>query len=160
MLRFTGQVDFRYAGANDWAIKSRTLEGALLERLIAEGNIDIKPGEALLEGNVRYEISKTVPLAIVSLHVAVNLRADGTLEFKVTPTRVTLNVELSAHGDLDVTLETKVRNFDLAKATLDTKLTLKATNLSITVQGTAEVSWDTWVHSGSTSIDIGWASGQ
>ena len=160
LLRFTGQVDFRYAGANDWAIKSRTLEGALLERLIAEGNIDIKPGEALLEGNVRYEISKTVPLAIVSLHVAVNLRADGTLEFKVTPTRVTLNVELSAHGDLDVTLETKVRNFDLAKATLDTKLTLKATNLSITVQGTAEVSWDTWVHSGSTSVDIGWASGQ
>ncbi|NKB99476.1 MAG: hypothetical protein GKR90_13405 [Pseudomonadales bacterium] len=157
LLRLNGQVDFKYAGGTDWFIKSRTLEGALLEKVIAEGNIDIKSGSALLEGNVRYDLDKSIPLAVVTLQVKVNLRADGKLEFIVSESEVSLTTELRFRGNVDVTLETRVRNFDLATVSADAQLKFNATNRTIKVDGSVTVSWDTWVHAGSHDVDIGYS---
>lgn len=157
LLRFNGQVDFRFAGPNDWYIKSRTLEGALLERLLAEGTIEVERGLARLEGNVRYDLNKSVPLAVVTLAVQVNLRADGALEFRVTDTGASLDARLGFRGYLDATVETSVKNFTLATVTIETTLALAASNQSISVSGTATVAWDTWVHSGSADVEIGFS---
>jgi hypothetical protein len=158
LLRLEGQVDFRFEGPDNWSIKSRTLEGALLERLIAEGNIEIKPGSALLEGEIRMDIDKSLPLPIVTLQLSVHLRADGKLDFKVKPGEVTLKAKANASGDIAVTVLTKVKNFDLVRASLNTKLEFSATNLTITVYGEATISWDTWVHSDSIVVDVGYTN--
>jgi hypothetical protein len=157
LLRFNGQVDFRFAGQSDWFVKSRQLEGAVLERVLAEGTIDIKPGSANLNGSVRYDLSKDVPLAVVTLHAEVHLRANGELSFTVTEQSVKLYAQLAFNGTVDVDIETRVKTFTLASASLNTTLTLDATNQSVSVSGTASVSWDTWVHSGSHEVDIGFS---
>ncbi len=157
LMRFNGQVDFRFAGGNDWYVKSKTLEGTVLERVIAEGSIDVRQGLALLDGNIRYDLSKTVPLAVVKLHVEVHLRADGKLEFRVTPVAVTLDTRLGFRGSLDLNVEAVGKTFNIGAASLETLLTLNASNRSIEVRGSAAVSWKTWVHSGSTRVDIGYS---
>jgi hypothetical protein len=133
------------------------LDGAILERVLAQGKIDIKPGSAELNGDIRYDLNKEVSLAVVSLNVQVHLKANGDLVFKVVGSNTSLDAKLGFKGSVDVTLETKVKNFDLARASLETLLTLKANNQTFTISGTADISWDTWVHSGSTQVDIGYS---
>ncbi|MBN2319658.1 MAG: hypothetical protein JXR49_11300 [Acidobacteria bacterium] len=156
LLRFNGQVDFLFAGSNNWRVKSRTLEGAILERVLAEGTIDIKPGEAHLDGNMRYDLYKEVSLAVVTLKVQVNLRADGSLSFVVTDTSTSLDASARFRGQWDVNLDTAVKEFDIVSGSLSTSLELSASNSRFSISGEVEVSWDTWVHSGSAKVDIGY----
>ncbi len=157
LIRFNGIVDFHYSSSRK-EIKSRTLEGALLERIIAEGNIEVTPGKAHLDGTLRYDLYKEVPLSVVTLKVQLNLRADASLDIAVTSSGASMNASAAFNGSWDVNLYTSVKEFDIVSGSVSASLDLAAsTSGRLTVSGSVSVSWDTWVHSGSRNVDIGFS---
>ena len=156
LTRFKGQVDFRFGGGKPWYVRSRELDGSVLERLIAEGSIDIRPGLANLKGSLRYDMTKTVGITAASLKVEVHLKADGSVKIRVTPKMVSFDTRLGFSGSLDVDLVTSVKTINIVSGRASAKLRLAASNTSITVEGKVRVAWKTWVHSGSENVEIGY----
>jgi chromosome segregation ATPase len=155
ILRFNGQVDFLFAGSDNWYVKSRTIEGAVLERIKGEGTIDIKPGSALLAGRLYYDFYGELDVAIVTVKVQVNLEAAVELQIQVTQSGTSLNASARFSGYWDVNLDTAVGEFDIISGSVAARLALAANSSRISVEGSVTVSWDTWIHSGSVDVELG-----
>lgn len=155
ILDFTGQVGFRYAAGNDWWIRSRTLEGSVLQAVQAEGTIEVVPGRARLDGTISYDVYAEADVAVVTVKVQADLEATTQLDIQVART-TSLRARARFHGTWDVNLATSVGDFDIVSGSIDAGLLLEADERNVAVQGDLTVSWETWVHSGSANVDVGY----
>jgi len=161
ILAFNGDVGFRFNSASDWEIKSRQLDGSILERVLGEGTIDIKPGQVKMEGSLSYDIYKEVGISEVTLKAQVDLDANTSLNITISDNSSSLNTTAKFNGLMNLKLDTPVREFELAAARVrDSGITFNATqtdsNFSGSIAGNVDASWNVWGFQGSRKIDIGY----
>ena len=162
ILAFNGDVGFRFNSANDWEIKSRRLDGSMLERVLSKGVvIDIKPGQARMKGALSYKIYKEVGVSKVTLKAQVALKAKTSLNIRISDNSSSLNTTAKFNGSMNLKLDTPVREFELAAAEVkDSEITFNATQtgskFSGSIAGTVDASWNVWGFEGSQEIDIGY----
>ena len=161
ILAFNGDVGFRFNSTEDWEIKSRRLDGSVLERVLGKGVIDIKPGQARMKGALSYEIYKEVGVRAVTLKAQVDLKANTALDIRISDNSSSLNTTAKFNGSMNLKLDTPVREFELAAARVkDSEITFNATqtgsNFSGSIAGNVDASWQVWGFEGSPKIDIGY----
>lgn len=160
IVSLNGDVGFRFSGADDWEIRSRRLDGALLEKVIAEGTVVIVPGQAKLEGSLAYDLYAEAGVDAITVKAEVDLDANAALEILVRESSSSLDARTSFTGRMNLTLDTWAGEYELAAARIAAMLRLiaaqSAGGFSGSIEGSVEASWKVWVFEGSTDIDIGY----
>ncbi|MGV6807389.1 MAG: hypothetical protein ACWA5K_05755, partial [bacterium] len=160
IVAFNGDVGFRFEGLSDWEIKSRSLNGSVLERVIAKGNLEIKPGKVLMEGDLSYDVYKEVGISEITLKAQVDLDAGAKLEILVSSSSSSIDTSAAFNGLMNLKLDTPVREFELAASRVSSNLRFRATqsggSFSGSISGQATASWSVWGYEGSREVDIGY----
>jgi len=160
IVSLNGEVGFRFAGPDDWEIRSRRLDGALLEKVIAEGTVVIVPGQAKLEGSLAYDLYAEAGVDAITVKAEVDLDARASLEILVAQNSSSLDARTSFNGRMNLTLDTWAGEYELAAARIAAMLRLMARQsaggFSGSIEGSVEASWKVWIFEGSTDVDIGY----
>ena len=160
IIALNGEVGFRFDGADDWEIRSRRLDGALLEKVIAEGTVVIVPGQAKLEGSLAYDLYAEAGVDAITVKVEIDLDARASLEILVAQNSSSLDARTSFTGRMNLTLDTWAGEYELAAARIASMLRLmarhSAAGFSGSIEGSVEASWKVWTFEGSTDVDIGY----
>lgn len=160
IVSLNGEVGFRFNGADDWEIRSRRLDGALLEAVIAKGTVVILPGQARLEGSLAYDLYAEAGVDAITVKAEVDLDGRASLEILVAQNSSKLDARTSFRGRMNLTLDTWAGEYELAAAQIRAMLRLMAeqtaAGFSGSIKGSVDASWKVWVFEGSTDIDIGY----
>ncbi|MEM7373024.1 MAG: hypothetical protein AAF587_30660 [Bacteroidota bacterium] len=156
VFRFNGKIRYVFSSSQK-RIRSERLDGALLDALTARGNVDISSKKIALDASTGFVFDKKYAVSSFGLKLYLNVGAAVKADYiNATQTFSSTN---TFEGDWDVDLLTPVKNFDIVSGSTDLSLHLKASPSLVRVHGTAKVSWSTWVHSGSKSMEVEYKSG-
>lgn len=153
VFSFDGKINFMYSSTQKY-IKSEQIRGSFLQAVQAEAAIDITGDYTKMDGRVWYNLNKTYSLGIVSAIVVLNVEATG--KFSYTNATSKLYAGMTFHGDWDVDLDTPLGVADILSGAVDLSLQLRAESTYVEMKGSASISYDVWVYSGSKSIDVGY----
>lgn len=156
VFRFNGKIRYAFTSSG-YLIRSEKLDGALLDALTARGNVVISSEKIAMSAATGFVFDKTYAVSSFGLKLYLNVGATVDADY-VNASR-TLTSTNTFEGDWDVDLLTPVKNFDIVSGSTDLKLHLTASPSLVRVHGTAKVSWSTWVHSGSKSMEVEYKSG-
>lgn len=160
IVSLNGEIGFHFNSADDWEIRSKRLDGALLERIEARGIVLVQPELAQLEGSLAYSLYIEHGVDAITLKAEVDLSAEGALEIRVTEQSSALDAQARFNGRMDIALDTWAGEYQLAAAQIAALLHLRAqqtqAGFSGSIDGSVDASWQVWIFEGSHTLDIGY----
>lgn len=155
VIRFDGKINFLYSAADAY-VRSERIEGMFLGAIEGRALVDVNSQFTKLEGGIYYGLNKTFEFGIVDAIVVFDVSAQGN--FLYTNSTKTVNANVAFHGAWDVDLDTPLGTADIISGSVDLGLALNASPSSVSVSGTAAVSWDVWIYADSVNVDVGYTA--
>ncbi|MBI1306411.1 MAG: hypothetical protein GC181_07345 [Bacteroidetes bacterium] len=154
---FNGQINYSFPkDSRNRYVWSEDISGSFLQKVNATASLEISDRSTSLNGELTYNLNKEMGIGIVSVAAVIDVKATGS--FLYTNSTSTLNAAATFNGNWDVDLKTPLGNADLLSGNVALALQLKASPSQVEVKGSAKVSWNVWVYSGSTDLDVGYSA--
>ncbi len=156
ILRFDGKVGFLYSSTQQY-IRSEKLSGVALEVIKADGVIDVDKEHVLLDGTLRYDFDKKLPLGIVDFYVSLHAFANGN--FTYTNASSSLGASVSFKGSVDVKGDFPLYGMTtLLSGAADIGASLKASPAQLRIDAKVHVSYSVFGYSDALDLDVGYQS--
>lgn len=156
ILSFDGNMEFKYSESEKY-IRSKTLSGSALQVIKAEGKVSVTQDSLYVDGTLRYDFDKKIPLGVVDFYVSLHAYAGGTIAYYTSTSKLKTKVEFK--GSVDVKGDFPIYGMStLLTGSAKVAADLEATPYSVKITAGVHVSYSVFGYSDALDIDVGYSS--
>lgn len=154
LLNFDGRIAFLFSEP-EWYIRSDRIEGLFLSLVEAEGHVDVDATKVHLDAALGLEVNTSIDFTdqekiLISLDAGVS----GTFDYIYAIPQ--LSAQASFSGNWSVILKNRIHDLTITSGQVNVNAGLLANSTMVSVNASAEISWNFFISSGAYTADLGY----